>query len=189
VESLVDLLRHCCRELNLEEGRTSLDQSASNLRRILDELPKPERGELLVGDLLCSLESDRWNGLESAIGLWLSPKFQFRFKEELLVALELRKLRARREWENSPPGRFHRLLNVQGRLDLEFHGDENPPTDQCDLLPWLIWHHLPHHRSDFRQDEDDDFCFTCPPPGRFLSKEEAEQLFPEWRDAFAGISR
>jgi hypothetical protein len=180
---LVQLLKACADAKNLARGKLSFDQSAENFLKIWKSLDSVDQEELLVEDLLWALTSEVWNGMDRALGLRLSYRYQDRVKEELLVSLEIRReeerQRQQEELMRSPDYQFREALErgySQIRLDY--------CPDLYGLLPHIIWHTCQHLRDNFIPDRRFDGELECPKPSTFLSQPDIERILPVWNSVF-----
>ena len=187
---LVQLLKACVDSKNLVRGKLSFDQSAENFLKIWKSFNPVDQDELLVEDLLWALTSEVWNGMDRVLGLRLSHRYQDRFKEELLVSLEIRREEERkrqqeelrREQERvrrTPKYQFEKALErpYPGiRFGICFEMD--------DALPHIIWYTCPHLREEFKPLLNSEDVFRCLEPSTFLSQADIEQIFPVWKRVF-----
>jgi hypothetical protein len=174
VNALANLLETCGKRLKLKPGKLSPDQAARNLRKTWEELPA-DREELTAGDLLKALSSEKWTGLSPCVGIRLSNEYRRRMKEELLVALEVRRREEKearrreekRAEENSPMFQFKATFKRETCIRIG-------GCQREELLAFIIWWKLPHHRKHFELLGGESV--TCPPPKEFLSEEEIREM-------------
>ena len=181
---LSELLAACANKLGLSRGRINYYQAAYNLQKLWSRLTSAEQEELLVADLLTALNSDVWDGMDKALGLRVSLKFQHRLKIELLIPLEARleEIEKERQEEEraTPEWNWNRAIHQK----YEQIGPWNKSVKLSEMLPYIILYAFPHLRNNFTADRTYPGELCCPEPVRFLTEEEISRVFPVWERVF-----